>query len=132
LLLPGERSVFELNADYLDRLADLRKTHWEQMPKRELLATVRKTIGAQSLSEMSSPKMVETGRVDRAEYHIDKFVLHTDSGVPLPGLTYHPQKPGRDAYLYLHEDGKTADGAAGGPIEKLVMEGSVVVSIDLR
>jgi pimeloyl-ACP methyl ester carboxylesterase len=75
---------------------------------------------------------VETGRVDRADYHIDKFVLHTASGVPLPGLTYHPQKPGRDAYLYLHEAGKHADGAAGGPIEKLVNEGSVVVSIDLR
>jgi cephalosporin-C deacetylase-like acetyl esterase len=132
LLLPGERSVFELNAEYLGRLADLRKTHWDQMPKSDSLAAVRKTIGARSLSEISSPKMVEAGRVDRAEYHIDKFVLHTDSGVPLPGLTYHPQKPGRDAYLYLHEDGKTADGAAGGPIEKLVMEGSVVVSIDVR
>jgi hypothetical protein len=76
--------------------------------------------------------MDEAGRVDRDGYHIDKFVLHTTSGVPLPGLTYHPAKPGRDAYLYLHESGKTADGAAGGPIEKLVNEGSVVVSIDFR
>jgi len=76
--------------------------------------------------------MDEAGRVDREGYHIDKFVLHTTSGVPLPGLTYHPAKPSADAYLYLHEGGKAADGAAGGPIEKLVQAGSVVVSIDLR
>ena len=76
--------------------------------------------------------MVEAGRVDREGYHIDKFVLRTDSGVPLPGLTYHPAQPIRDAYLYLHEDGKIADGAPGGPIEKLVKEGYVVVAIDLR
>jgi cephalosporin-C deacetylase-like acetyl esterase len=132
LLLPGERSVFALNAEIEGRLAGQRRAIWEKTPKGEALAAVRKTIGVRQLSDISPPKMVEAGRVDRADYHIDKFVLHTDSGVPLPGLTYHPQKPGRDAYLYLHEDGKTADGAPGGPIEKLVMEGSVVVAIDLR
>jgi pimeloyl-ACP methyl ester carboxylesterase len=76
--------------------------------------------------------MIETGRVDREGYHIDKFVLETDSGVPLPGLTYHPSQPVKDAYLYLHEDGKAADGAPNGPIEKLVKDGYVVVAIDLR
>jgi len=76
--------------------------------------------------------MDEAGRVDRDGYHIDKFILHTTSGVPLTGLTYHPAKPSAEAYLYLHENGKTADGAAGGPIEKLVQAGSVVVSVDLR
>jgi dienelactone hydrolase len=132
MLLPGERSVFELNAEIETQLAAQRRAFWQKMPKSEALAAVRKAIGVRPLIEISPPKMVEAGRVDRANYHIDKFVLHTDSGVPLPGLTYHPQKPGRDAYLYLHEGGKHADGAPGGPIEKLVMEGSVVVAIDLR
>src|SRR5436190_851648 len=132
MLLPGERSVFELNAEIERKLAGERRAFWEKAEKNEALAAVRKTVGVRPPSTMSLPKMVEAGRVDRADYHIDKFVLHTDSGVPLPGLTYHPQKPGRDAYLYLHEGGKAADGAVGGPIEKLVKEGSVVVAIDLR
>jgi len=132
LLLPGERSAFDLNAQIEQQLATKRREFWEKTPKAEALAAVRKIVGVRPLAEISEPKMVEAGRVDRPEYHIDKFVLHTDSGVPLPGLTYHPQKPGRDAYLYLHEGGKTADGAPGGPIEKLVMGGSVVVAIDLR
>jgi hypothetical protein len=132
LLMPGERSVFGLNDEIEGQLAGKRRAFWEKAPKSEALAAVRKAIGVRPLSELAEPKMVEAGRVDREDYHIDKFVLHTDSGVPLPGLTYHPQKPARDAYLYLHEDGKVADGAASGPIEKLVKEGSVVVAIDLR
>jgi hypothetical protein len=132
LLLPGERSVFELNAQIEAQLAVERRTFWEKTPKSDALAAVRKTVGVRPLEEIAPPKMVEAGRVDRADYHIDKFVLHTDSGVPLPGLTYHPQKPVRDAYLYLHEGGKHVDGAPGGPIEKLVKDGYVVVAIDLR
>src|SRR5262245_39376065 len=50
----------------------------------------------------------------------------------MPVFTYHPPHPVEGAYLYLHEDGKTADGAPGGPIEKLVKEGFVVVAVDLR
>jgi dienelactone hydrolase len=131
MLLPGERSVFDLNAEIEQRLAEQRRVSWTKS-KADALAAVRKAAGVRPLAQISAPKMVEAGRVDRADYHIDKFVLHTDSGVPLPGLTYHPQKPGRDAYLYLHEGGKTADGAPGGPIEKLVNDGYVVVAIDLR
>lgn len=132
LQLPGERSVFELNGEIADRLAAERRAFWEKTSKSEALAAVRKLVGVRPLAELPEPKMVEAGRVDRDGYHIDKFVLEAGSGVPLPGLTYHPAQPGRDAYLYLHEDGKAADGAPGGPIEKLVKEGYVVVAIDLR
>jgi len=34
--------------------------------------------------------------------------------------------------VYLHEDGKAGDAAVGGEIEKLVKDGMLVVSIDLR
>jgi cephalosporin-C deacetylase-like acetyl esterase len=133
LLLPGELSVFDLNAELEKGLARQRREFWSKTPKAEALAAVRKAVGVRPLSELPTPKMTEAGRVDREEYHIDKFVLDTGSGVPLPGLTFHPQKPKRDeSYLYLHEGGKAADGAAGGPIEKLVKEGYVVVAIDLR
>jgi len=132
LLLPGERTVFDLNVEIERRLAHERREYWSKTPRADALAAVRKTVGVRPLSEITPPQMTEAGRVDRADYHIDKLVLETDSGVPLAGLTFHPQKPQRDAYLYLHDGGKTADGAPGGPIEKLVKEGYVVVAIDLR
>jgi cephalosporin-C deacetylase-like acetyl esterase len=132
LLLPGERSAFDLNVEIEARLAGERQAFWEKSARSEALAEVRKLVGVRKLAEIPPPKMVEAGRVDRDGYHIDKLVLHTDSGVPLAGLTFHPAQPKRDAYLYLHEDGKVADGAPSGPIEALVKQGFVVVAIDLR
>jgi hypothetical protein len=97
-----------------------------------MLEKIRKLAGIRPLEQLPEPRFEEAGRVDREDYHIDKFVLHTDSGVPLPGLTFHPPSPQNDAYLYLHEDGKLGDSGAGGAIEKLVKDGSVVVAVDLR
>jgi hypothetical protein len=132
LRLPGERSVFDLNAEIEQALAEKRQALWETKPQAEMLELVRQTIGLRSVEQIAEPQMENVGRVDRDDYHIDKFVLSPESGVPLPGLTFHPQTPQKDAYLYLHEDGKLGDSAPGGPIEKLVREGSVVVAVDLR
>jgi len=132
LLLPGERSVFDLNVEIEERLAAGRKEYWQKTPKEEALAAVRKLAGVRKLADMQPPTHTDIGRVQRDGYHIDKLTINTASGVPLPALTYHPKTPQDDAYLYLHEDGKAADGAVGGPIEKLVHEGYVVVAVDLR
>jgi hypothetical protein len=132
LLLPGERSVFDLNAALDRELAPKRRALWEKTPPSEAQQRVRKLVGVRPLGELPQPRMEDVGRVDREDYHIDKFVLHTESGVPIPGLTYHPREPRDEAYLYLHQDGKQADGMPGGPIEKLVKDGYVVVAVDLR
>lgn len=132
LLLPGERSVFDLNATIENDLAEQRRAFWKKTNKAEALETVRKLIGAPSPATIKEPRMEDVGKVNRDGYHIDKFVLYPEHGVPLPGLTYHPPQPADEAYLYLHDSGKTGDGEPGGPIEKLVKEGFVVVAVDLR
>ncbi len=132
LLLSGERSVYDLNVAIEEKLAGERKEYWQKTPKDEALAAVRKLAGVRKLADLPPPTHTDIGRVQREGYHIDKLTIHTDSGVPLPALTYHPPVPHEDAYLYLHDGGKAADGAAGGPIEKLVNDGYVVVAVDLR
>lgn len=133
LRLPGERSVFDLNAELeATSLAERRKTLWEQKPPSEMLESVRQLIHARPPAELGVPEFEEVGRVDRDGYHIDKFVLTTATGVSLPGLTYHPQEPRQETYLYVHEAGKQGDGEPGGAIERLVREGHVVVAVDLR
>lgn len=131
LRLDGERSVFELNAERAGILADERRRFWETTTPSDARQAIRKLIGSRSLKEIPPPTRRKAGKVQREGYHIDKLVLETDSGVPLPALTYHPPEPQEDAYLYVHESGKTGDGEPGGPIEKLVDEGHVVVSVDL-
>lgn len=132
LRIDGERSVFDLNVARAQQFEPARKERWEKSPAAESLDAVRRVTGVRRLSAMPKPTREKAGKVQRDGYHIDKLVLHTDSGVPLPALTFHPKDPHDDAYLYLHDGGKAADGAIGGPIEKLVKDGYVVVSIDLR
>ena len=132
LLLASERSVFDLNAEIEQGLAEKRREFWKNTPQKEALERVRQVAGVRPIDHLPEPKMVDIGKVDRDGYHIDKFVLHTDSGVPLPGLTFHPPEPKAEAYLYLHEGGKLGDSQPGGPIEKLVRAGYVVVAVDLR
>lgn len=132
LLLPGEKSVFDLHQEEEIRQASLRKSIWQQGEPAEHRAAIRQLAGILPLEEIAQPEMEKVGRVDRPTYHIDKVILRTPDGIPLPTLTYHPPEPVADAYLYLHENGKEADGAVGGAIEKLVDEDFVVVSVDLR
>jgi pimeloyl-ACP methyl ester carboxylesterase len=92
---------------------------------------VREQIGVRPPGELQPPTWRDAGRIDGEDYHIDKLVLQSD-GRLLPALTFHPSSPREDAYLYLHDSGKIGDSEPGGEIERLVNEGYVVVSVDLR
>ena len=131
LSLPGERSVIDLNAAYEEELRTGREKLWSEHSAEEMADRIRSMIGVPAVDELQPPEWGDIGRVNREGYHIDKLILRTDATV-LPGLTFHPPDPHEDAYLYLHEDGKLGDSEVGGEIEKLVEEGYVVVSVDLR
>ena len=130
LRLPGERSVFDLNARHARELAERREAQRKNESPEALRERVRRTAGLRPAADFQPPKFEDLGRVRGETYHVDKLVLKTE-GVVLPGLTFHPPSPQDDAYLYLHDDGKTGDAAPGGPIEKLVGDGFAVVAVDL-
>ena len=132
LTLPGERSVFDLNAEYESTLAKQRKSKWSRTSPKDMTGKIRTLLGVRPNSELKPPTWKDLGRVKRPTYHIDKLVLKTDSGVPLPALTFHPPSPVDDAYLYLHDSGKLGDSTADGPIESLIDDGYAVVTVDLR
>ena len=132
LHLPDERSVFDLNAEREQQLAMQRKKLWDTESREAMVARVRERVGVRPIEALKPPKFEDAGRIQRDEYHIDCLILRTDSGVPLPGLTFHPESPQDDAYLYLHDDGKLGDSEPEGPIEQLVNDGYAVVSVDLR
>ncbi|MDA0807735.1 MAG: acetylxylan esterase [Planctomycetota bacterium] len=127
-----ELSVFDLNAAHESELAASRVARWRGSDDAKQDSLVRTAIGVRPDAELKPPKFEDVSRVKRENYHIDKLILRTDSGIPLPGLTFHPPSPVDDAYLYLHEDGKLGDSEADGPIEDLISEGYAVVTVDLR
>ncbi len=138
LLLPGEKSVFDLNAREAERLAAQRKTQFASRSTGELLADVVRANGMRTPDQLPKATSHRAGKVQRDDYHIDKLVIRATASADgmhaehvLPALTFHPVEPKDAAYLFVHDGGKAAAGEPGGAIEKLVEQGYVVVSVDL-
>jgi len=143
--LPGARSVYDLNLDLEKQLAEARKKFWTGKEGRHssatqegrhsclpLLEEVRRITGIRPPYAAAGWKWERVGELVRQGHRIDKLVLRPEPGIWLPALAFVPQKPGGKATLYLHEGGKEADAAPGGPIEKLVQQGNMVLAVDLR
>ena len=133
MLLPGARSVYELNEDYEKTLAPRRTEAWKTGDRGALLAKVRQLAGIRRLDELPQPAIEGLGTIERPGYRVEKLVLKTEEGIVLPALSFLPEKgTSLPAVLYVHEQGKAADAAPGGPIERLVLEGRQVLAVDLR
>ena len=132
MLLSGARNTYDLNRDLETKLAKARAEFWQQTPKAEALDAVRRITGIRKLADLPEPKCTTAGAVEREGYRIEKLILDPEAGIRLPALAFVPKEHDGQAYLYLHADGKQADAATGGPIEKLVQEGHLVLAVDLR
>lgn len=131
--LADEKSVFQLNMQYeRERLAPARKKRREAENDAKLRTRIQQVLRVQRSPEAKSTPWRDLGRVSREDFHIDKLLIRPDDPTPLPALTYHPPVPTDDVHLYLHDAGKLGDGGPDGPIEELVREGNVVVTVDLR
>lgn len=130
--LPGARSAYDLNRDEEARLAEARKRFWQQTEQPRALEEVRRLAGIRAASDLPELAWDKRGALTRDGYRIDKLVLKPEPGVWLAALAFVPNTPNGEATLYLHGDGKQADAAPGGPIERLVRQGHVVLAVDLR
>lgn len=133
MLLPGARSVYDLNRDYARELAERRKRLWTETPQGELLGRVAAIAGIRPLGELPKPEAAALGTLRREGYRIEKLVLRPEEGIYLPALCFVPDgaAPG-GGVVYIHEDGKAADAGPGGPIDALVRSGKTVLAVDLR
>lgn len=133
MLLPGARSVYDLNEDYERQLAARRAQSWKSEDRLKLLATVRRIAGIRTLDALPKPAIEKAGFIRRNGYCVEQRLLKPEAGIVLPVLLFVPEKPqGTRIVLYVHERGKAADAGPGGPIERLVQDGVTVLAPDLR
>jgi len=132
--LPGARSTYDLNRDYEKELAERRKKLWATKTQAELLGQVRRIAGIRKLAALPRPKVRKLDTIKREGCTVRKMALIPEAGVYLPALMFVPSKPGSDrrTVLYIHENGKDADAATGGPIDELLRAGRRVLAVDLR
>ena len=133
MTLEGARSTYDLNRDFEKELVKRRKKRWKTTSRTELLNQVRKIAGIHKLKELPKPKVEELDVIERSGYSVKKMILKPEDGIYLPALMFLPnQTRSEGMVLYVHENGKGADAAPGGPIEKLVKTGRSVLAVDLR
>ena len=131
--LDGARSTYDLNRDFEKDLAGRRKKLWANKGRGELLDEVRRIAGIRKLAELPEPKVTRSGTVERDGYQVRKIILTPADGIYLPALMFIPgTDAGQAAVLYIHEEGKSAAAAPGGPIEAMVKTGKRVLAVDLR
>ena len=131
LLLEGAKSVFQLYRAEEEEVRSRRRQSWQRMNDAERRAVVRETAGVRPVSEIPKPDPQPRGTVQRTGYRIEKLVLSSDGGFPLPALKFVPEESAGEWTLYLHGQGKQADADNGGPIESLVRKGHPVLAVDL-
>lgn len=130
MLMPGERSVFQINADTAASLQASRNKVWAGLYDDARRDLIRETIGASAT--VPEPKVGDMGRVERADCTIHKLALDAGAGLQIPALLFEPKKPNGKAVLYLHGNSMKEDAAPGGPIEALVKQGHLVLAAELR
>ncbi len=130
--LPGARTTYDINVEYAETLAAGRVQLWQQPDKAPALQQVRAITGIRPLTGLPVPQWEKTASVERTGYRIDKLIIRPGADIFLPALAFVPPNPDTNAYLYVHESGKHSDAAPGGPIEKLALEGHIVLAVDLR
>jgi hypothetical protein len=133
MTLPGARSVYDLNEDMENILAKQRAVAWASADRTLLIAQVRHVAGIRKLSELPKPRVESLDVVDRKKYRIEKLVISPERDIAIPALLFLPERAASDhVTLYVHQEGKAADAAPGGPIERRVLAGETVLAIDVR
>ncbi|MDE2927388.1 MAG: prolyl oligopeptidase family serine peptidase [Acidobacteriota bacterium] len=131
LLLEGARSVFQLYRAEEERLRRHRERSWQPKTDQERRTQVRETAGIRPLSEIPPPAVQAYGTVRRTGYRIEKLILQSAGGFPLPALRFVPEHSRGEWTLYLNGRGKQIDAGPGGPIESLARGGHPVLAVDL-
>ena len=133
LHLPGERTVFDVNAETEDRLAVERRKLWAATPVDDLRDRIRKLAVIRPLTGLPQPKVVSIGEPQRREgYELRKLTISPEPGIVLPMLAMVPRQANGEAVLYVDGAGKQSAVAAGGDLERLAQGGTLVVAVDLR
>lgn len=132
LLLAGEHSTFQVNADRASQMRRERAGRWSQMTADGKRRLIRETVGAQTPEPLTKQHVEMVGQIERDGCAIRKLVLTTDDGLRLPALAFVPSQPSGVAVLYLHGESLQTDAARGGPVESLVKQGHVVLAAELR
>jgi len=128
----GGETVFSINKKATQKLVE--KLEASRKAVEGHLELVK--LKARQLSGYVAPgaagEPVFRGRYQREACSIEMYALEGEGDCVIPLLVFVPHGDGKfPAVVYVHPEGKAADAAPGGEIEKLVNRGLIVAAPDL-
>ena len=132
LLMPGAKSIFDLNAEYEKELREQRRLLWNTSSPEKIRAEIRRASSIRGLADLPRPTAEKTGSLKRGGSNVEKLILTRDTDIKLPGLLFRPPVPNGSRVLYLDDKGKSSGAASGGEIDLLIQEGHTVLALDVR
>lgn len=132
LKMDGAKSVHDLNREEKNRLDSVRKARWGKYSQR-MIKEVKAFTKIRDINSLSGAKVEHGETIKRQGYTIEKLAFEPEKGIWLAALLFVPEKKAEQKpILYLNGEGKNAAAAVGGGIEKMVMNGQVVLAVDIR
>lgn len=127
----NESTVAAMNLKRARELAVERRNFWEKGDQKSCLAEVKRMIG--SREKRGKAKVKKMAIIKRDGYEIETMVIRPEEGIPIPALLFVPggKKAKRPVTIYVDGRGKLHAASPGGEIEKLVLAGRMVLSIDV-
>jgi cephalosporin-C deacetylase-like acetyl esterase len=129
----GGETVYSLNRQLASaQIASLQQARQEDLSKhlREATRAAKEISGYLAPAEDSVP--VFRGRYQRNGYAVEQYVIPGEGNLILPLLLMVPEQGDQHpALIYLHPEGKAAEAAGGGEIERWVQQGYAVLAPDL-
>jgi dienelactone hydrolase len=124
MLLPGARSVYDLNADRAKELAAARTPAWAALGVDAKRARIRAVTGIRPLAELPEPKNALDGK--------DRGIFTREDGARIPALVFNPSALEKGACLYVDERGKAGLFAADGLGAELSKAPRAICAVDVR
>ena len=127
-----ERTIADLNLERARELAEDRRRFWAGHTSGECLAEVKRMIGLRE--DRGSVGVQDAGAIPGDGYEMRKLLIEQEGEVELPALLFLPaERTGRcPATVYVDGRGKQGGAGTDGPIARLVREGRIVLSVDVR
>jgi cephalosporin-C deacetylase-like acetyl esterase len=130
----GGRMIFDLNREMTVPLIE--KLEKARKDIENHLASVKEKaieISGYIAPGIGTEEPFINGKYQRDGYTVGKYAVRGEGYYPVPYLLFVPDDSLKKhpALIYLNPEGKAADAAPGGKIEKLVRKGYIVAAIDV-
>jgi cephalosporin-C deacetylase-like acetyl esterase len=130
MLMEGARSVYDLNLEREEKLAQQRKSFWADNPADKALDKIREMAGIKALGEFNADVEIDE-RQKWNDFYVSKIIIKPEAGIVLPALffTTGSDNASKEVVLYLNDKGKDTELE---DIKGYLNEGKNVFAVDLR